>query len=209
VRRRHRLVLALVPVVLVPVVLALGGVSVAQAAPFSGAPANAHGQCVSESSNAAGQGGRSAVAKQKGSCTPPLVCTENESPGGGDTVIRNSRENTVTVSGSGNPSPGSSLECATGIPVTGGESTVRFTYALGEGTDDCGGGVPRMFVVIDGQVYDTITGDPECSEAVGTTVTYTIPVTGTVTTVGFVYDRQDFGSVTYSDATIGGVSLNI
>jgi hypothetical protein len=34
-------------------------------------------------------------------------------------------------------------------------------------------------------------------------------VTGTVTQVGFVYDRGDTGSVTYSDATIGGVTLNI
>jgi hypothetical protein len=204
VRHRHRLVLALVPVV-----LAFGGASVAQAAPTSGAPANAHGQCISESPKPAGQGGRSAVAKEKGSCTPPLVCTENESPAGGDTVVRNSRENTVTVSGSGNPSPGSSLECATSIPVTGGVSTVRFTYALGEGTDDCGGGVPRMFVVIGGKVYETINWDPECSQAAGSTVTYTIPVSGTVTTVGFVYDRQDVGSVTYSNASVGGLELNI
>jgi hypothetical protein len=34
-------------------------------------------------------------------------------------------------------------------------------------------------------------------------------VSGTVTEIGFVYDRGDAGSVTYSKATVGGVTLNI
>jgi hypothetical protein len=178
----------------------------AQAAPFSGAPSNAHGQCVSESAKAGGQGGRSAVARDKDTCTPPLQCTENEDAPG--TVTRNSRNNTVTVTGSGPGSAGSNLACATNIEVTEGE-TLSFTYELGANTDPCGGGVPRMYVLVGTTYYNTIDGDPECSEADGNTITYTIPVTGTVTEVGFVYDRGDEGSVTYSDATVGGVALNI
>ena len=34
-------------------------------------------------------------------------------------------------------------------------------------------------------------------------------LTGTVTEVGFVYDRGDFGTVTYSGAEVGGVRLDI
>jgi len=199
---RHRLVLA----ALVPAVVVLGGLTTAQAAPTSGAPSNAHGQCVSESPKGGGQGGRSAVARTKDTCTPPLVCTENEDTPG--TVTRNSRENTVTITGSGPGSPGSALQCATGIRVTAGD-TVSFSYELAEGTDPCGGGVPRLFVVLDGQYYNTFDGDPDCSEANGNTITYAVPVGGTVTEVGFVYDRGDVGSVTYSNATIDGVTLNI
>ena len=186
-------------------VAALGGLGTAQAKPDAG-KAN-HGQCVSSSPQPDGKGGRSATAQEKGACTPELVCTENENTPG--TVTRNSPENTVTISGSGPGSAGSSLECGTSIDVVAGESTVTFTYELGAGTAPCGGGVPRIFIVIDGDYYNTIDGDPECSEANGNTVTYTIPVTGTVTQVGFVYDRGDTGSVTYSDATVGDVTLNI
>jgi hypothetical protein len=134
------------------------------------------------------------------------VCTENEDTPG--TVTRNARENTVTITGSGPGSLGSALQCATDIRVTAGD-TVSFSYELAEGTDPCGGGVPRLFVVIDGQYYNTFDGDPDCSEANGNTITYAVPVSGTVTEVGFVYDRGDFGSVTYSNATVGGVALNI
>jgi hypothetical protein len=134
------------------------------------------------------------------------VCTENEDTPG--TVARNSRENTVTITGSGPGSLGSALQCATDIRVTAGD-TVAFSYELAEGTAPCGGGVPRLFVVIGGQYYNTLDGEPDCSEAHGNTITYAVPVGGTVTEVGFVYDRGDAGSVTYSDATIGGVTLNI
>ncbi len=54
-----------------------------------------------------------------------------------------------------------------------------------------------------------INGDLQCSQADGITVTYTIPVSGTVTRVGFVYDRGDFGSVTYGNAAVGNVVLDI
>ena len=64
-----------------------------------------------------------------------------------------------------------------------------------------------MYFLIGGTYYNTIDGDPECSEAVGNTVTFTFPVTGTVTEVGFVYDRGDTGSVTYSNAMVAGVTL--
>ncbi len=193
------------------VVLAGNGLGSAQAAPSRGdtAPAN-HGQCVSNSPKAEGSGGRSAVAKERNDCgntARPLRCTENEATPG--TVTRDSRADTVTIAGSGPGSAGSSLECETDIPVSGGESTVSFTYDFADPDQKCGAGVPRVFVVIDGMTYNTIDGDPECSQADGTTVTYTIPVSGTVTQVGFVYDRGDLGSVTYSDTRVGGVALNI
>ena len=136
----------------------------------------------------------------------PLTCVEHED--GGDTVKLNSEADTVTITGSGPGSAGSSLECKTDIAVTAGD-TATFTYQLGAGTNPCGGGVPRMYFLIGGIYYNTIDGDPECSEAVGNTVTFTFPVTGTVTEVGFVYDRGDTGSVTYSNAVVDGVTLDI
>ena len=203
---RQRLVLA----ALVPVVVALGGIGTASAAPSSGDTPVNHGQCVKEAPQPHGKGGRSATAKSKVPCTPrPLTCIENENPTDADTVTRDSARNTVTITGSGDPSLGSSLECATSIPVIADESTITYTYALGGDTGPCGGGVPRVFVVIDDKVYNLQDLDPECTTAVGFDVTYTIPVTGTVTTVGFVYDRQDLGSVTYSNATVGGVTLDL
>jgi len=69
--------------------------------------------------------------------------------------------------------------------------------------------VPRLFVVIGGQYYNTFDGDPDCGEAHGNTITYALPVGGTVAAVGFVYDRGDVGSVTYRDATVAGVTLDI
>jgi hypothetical protein len=198
---RHRIAFA----ALIPLAVALTGIGTAQAAPPTSGPAN-HGQCVSESPRPDGPGGRSATAKSKSTCTLPLTCVENE--GGEDTVVRDSRANTVTIAGSGPGSAGSSLECTTNIRVEAGD-TVSFTYALGSNTVPCGGGVPRMFVIVDGDPYETINWDPECSQANGNTVTYTLPEGGTVTQVGFVYDRGDFGSITYSDATVGGVALNI
>ena len=59
---RHRLALA----ALVPVVVALGGMGTAQAAPTSGDKPTNHGQCVSSHSQTEGKGGRSAIAKDKG-----------------------------------------------------------------------------------------------------------------------------------------------
>jgi hypothetical protein len=200
---RHRLVLA----ALVPVVVALGGVGTAQAAPSSGEkPAN-HGSCVSGSP----QGGRSAVATDKNACSVPLVCRENEDDK--HSVDRDRQEDTVTLTGSGPGSAGSALECRTSIPVEAGD-TVSFSYELGAGTNACGGGVPRMFLVIEAAdgtttTENTIDSDPECAAQDDGTVTYTIKGEGTVTQVGFVYDRGDFGSVTYSDATVGGVTLDI
>ena len=136
----------------------------------------------------------------------PLTCVENED--GGDTVKLDSEADTVTITGSGPGSAGSSLACETDIAVTAGD-TATFTYQLGAETSPCGGGVPRMYFLIDGIYYNTIDGDPECSEADGNTVTFTFPVTGTVTEVGFVYDRGDTGSVTYRNATVDGVTLDI
>jgi hypothetical protein len=199
---RSRLALA----ALVPVVVALGGMSTASAAPSSGmTPAN-HGQCVKESPQPTGAGGRSATAKSKSSCTLPLSCVENEDIG--DAVTRNEAENTVTIDATGEGVLGSSLQCAARIPVTAGD-TITFEYELGEDTAACSGGVPRVYVVIGGTYYNTFDGDIDCSEQVGDRITYTLPVSGTVTEIGFVYDRGDEGSVTYSKATIGGATLNI
>lgn len=173
------------------------------AAPAAAAPADNHGQCASSSAKPTGKGGRSAVARDKEACTPPppLTCVTN------GTATRDSAADTVTVTGTGPGTPGSSLECATSIAVTGGSSTITFDYAITG--DPCGGGVPRIFVVVDGAYYNTIDGDPVCSQQQGSTITYTIPVSGTVTTVGLVYDRGDTGSVTYSNAAVGGVVLDL
>ena len=191
---RHRLVLA----ALVPVVVALGGMSTASAAPWAGTPTN-HGQCVSESP----QGSRSVTAKSKDSCTLPLRCEENEDTP--NTVTRDSAKNTVTVAGSGAGSAGSNLACATNIAVSAGD-TITFDYDVTGAPDVCGGGVPRVYVVIGGTYYNTHDDNPGCLPG---EVTYVIPVSGTVTEVGFVYDRGDSGSVTYSNTKIGGVALNI
>jgi hypothetical protein len=134
----------------------------------------------------------------------PLECVENET--GADTVQRDSAANTVTVIGSGPGSPGSALQCAVSIEVAA-DQTISFSYTVGEGTAPCGGGVPRMYVLIDGTYYNTFDDDPnECSATVGS---LELPVGGTVTEVGFVYDRGDTGSVTYSNAMVGGVVLDI
>ena len=205
---RQRLVLA----ALVPLVLALGGIGTASAAPTIGDTPVNHGQCVKESPQPHSKGGRSATAKSKVPCTPPppLTCTENQNPTDADTVIRDSANNTVTITGSGDPSPGSSLECETSIPVTAGQ-TISFSYTMGAGTSPCGGGVPRLFVVFaDGTTSEnTINSDPECANSTPGAVSYTLTNSGTVTAVGFVYDRGDAGSVTYSNAKVGGVTLDI
>ena len=195
---RHRLVLA----ALVPAVVALGGMSAASAAPMSGTSGGTaanHGQCVSESP----QGSRSVTARSKGSCTVPLRCEENEDTP--NTVTRDSANNTVTVAGSGPGSAGSNLACATDIAVTAGD-TVTFDYDVTGAPDVCGGGVPRIYVLIAGTYYNTQDGNLGCLPG---TVTYAIPVSGTITEVGFVYDRGDTASVTYSNTKIDGVALNI
>lgn len=187
------------------------GFAILAIAPAQAAPEKQnHGQCVSSSPKPEGKGGRSAVATDKAACQEQdarLVCSETGN------VETNSVADTVTVSGWDNPSDaegqydGSSLECSTNIAVIAGD-TVQFTYELGTGTAPCGGGVPRIFVVIDGSYYNTIDGDPECSQANANTVTYTLPVAGTVTSVGLVYDRDIDGSVTYSNVVVGGQTLN-
>ncbi len=183
------------------------GFAILAIAPAQAAPEKQnHGQCVSQSAKAE-KGGRSAVAKDKAACQEQatrLTCNENET--GGDTVQLNSASDTVTITGSGPGSAGSSLECVTNIPVEAGE-TISASYSLAPGTDLCGGGVPRMFVVIDGEYYNTFDDHPNDCEP--TTTSLVLPVSGTVTQVGLVYDRGDFGSVTYSNARVGGVILNI
>jgi hypothetical protein len=126
-------------------------------------------------------------------------------------VHRDSAANTVEVSASP-ATAGSSLECATNIAVTGGLSTVTFSYEAGEETQTCGNGVPRLFVVIADTDEDTkdITENThdfnlDCGDG---EVTYTIQASGTVAKVGFVFDALE-GSVTYSKATVGGVTLDI
>lgn len=181
----------------------------AAVAPASAAPAEPkanHGQCVSSSEQPSGKGGRSATAKDKQACeTPPpapLTCTTN------GTATRDSAANTVTVTGQVG-TPGSSLECQTSIAVTGGTSTISFDYVI-SGAEGCGGGVPRLFVQIGSDYFNTFDSNTTCSgQGSSGTITYVIPVTGTVTTVGFVYDRNDNGSVVYSNATVGGVVLDV
>ena len=191
---RHRLALA----ALVPVVLALGGMGTAQAAPSAGTAVN-HGSCVSESS----QGARSAAARSTDSCTVPLRCEENEDTPGA--VTRDSKNNAVTVAGSGPGSDGSNLACATNIQVSAGD-TVTFDYDVTGAPDVCGGGVPRVYVLIAGTYYNTHDGNVGCLPG---TVTYSVPKSGTITEVAFIYDRGDAFSVTYSNTKIDGVTLNI
>lgn len=198
---RYRIALAAA----VPAAVILGGLGTAHAVPTVGdAPAN-HGQCVSDSAKPAGKGGRSEVARAKGTCTVPLVCTENED--GEDTVVRDETNNTVTVTGSGPGSAGSSLACATDIEVVPG-TVVSFTYTL-DGTEGapCTGGVPRVYVLIGTTYHNTHDANPDCRP--DGTVSFSIPEGGTITEVGFVYDRGDTGSVTYRNTTIGGIALNI
>ena len=188
--------------ILVLAVAAAAGFGLLGVAPAQAAPSEPnHGQCVSSSP----KGSRSTTAKDKRACeTPPpapLTCTAN------GTATRDSAANTVTVTGQVG-SAGSSLECQTSIAVTGGTSTVSFDYALTGGT--CGGGVPRLFVQIGSDHFNTFDSNTTCSDQGSTgTISYVIPVSGTVTTVGFVYDRDDNGSVVYSNATVGGVVLDV
>jgi hypothetical protein len=192
--RRRLVITAAIPLA----IIGFGGMAPALAAP----PAN-HGQCVSSTPKPDGSPGRSVVAKNKSACTVPaplpLKCVEY------GTVELDSATNEVTVTGS--PATlGSSLTCVTNIDVVAG-NTISFNYTLGEGTDPCGGGVPRMYAVIDGIGYNTFDDDPnECDDDTGSLV---LPVGGTVTEVGFVYDRGDLGSVTYSNAKVGTVTLDI
>ena len=187
-------------------VLGLGFTSPALAKP---SPETNHGQCVSSSPAPQGKGGRSAAARDKDACRPPapLTCTENDDPSDGvDNVQKNSTANTVTISGSGPGSAGSALQCTTNIAVQAGD-TISVDYVFGPGTAPCGGGVPRMFVIIDGTVYNTFDDNPNTCEATSTSLV--LPVGGTVTEFGLVYDRGDTGSVTYSNPRIDGALQDI
>ena len=176
----------------------LAPVSTAQADKPS--PTENHGQCVSSSPQPSGPGGRSGVAKDKNSCPAPVPCRIT------GTASFDSATNTVTATGTGPDSAGSSVQCTTSIPVTEGD-TISADYVFAPGTATCGGGVPRLYVLIDGTYYNTFDDNPNTCEA-GTTE-LVLPVSGTVTEVGFVYDRGDAGTVTYSNATIGGTVLDI
>ena len=180
--------------------LMLAPVSAAQA--DQPAPSDNHGQCVSSSAKPTGAGGRSDVARNKGGCPAPasLTCVASGN------ATRDSVADTATVTGTGPGTAGSSLTCTTSITVTAGQ-TISATYDFTDGTAPCGGGVPRLYVVINGQYYNTFDDNPNTCEA--TTTSLVLPVGGTVTEVGLVYDRGDFGSVTYSDITIGGTRLNL
>ena len=173
-----------------------------------------HGQCVRNSPKPDGKGGRSDVARSQ-ECRdakpdpepePETIdCTDAVENG---IVDVDESADTATITGEGPGSDGSSLECFTSYEVTAGEEIV-FDYAFGSSTDPCGGGVPRVFVRINGTYYNTFDGDTDCSESDGDTITYTIPVTGTVTETGLVYDRGDSGSITYSDISIAGMDLDL
>jgi hypothetical protein len=185
-------------------VAALGGLGTAQAKPDAG-KAN-HGQCVSSSAQPEGKGGRSEIAHEKGACTPQLACVEN-----GDVELDSAR-NEVAVTDA-DPS-GSSLQCEAEIAVQEGD-LLTFDYVIENGS--CGGGIPRIYIVIDGDFYNTFDTNPgRCGagEDFGSTsgsVTYEIEATGTVTEIGFVSDRRDgeYSTVIYSNAQIDGVTLNI
>ena len=176
----------------------LAPVSTAQADKPS--PTENHGQCVSSSPQPSGPGGRSGVAKNKNSCPAPVPCVTT-----GNATF-DSATNTVRATGTGPDTAGSSVQCATSIPVSAGD-TISADYVFAPGTAPCGGGVPRLYVVIDGDVYNTFDDNPNTCEATSTSLV--LPVGGTVTEVGFVYDRGDFGSVTYSNPQIGGTALDI
>jgi hypothetical protein len=164
------------------------------------APYENHGQCVSSSPKSTGAGGRSTIAKDKNACPAPLPCTTFGK------ASFDSAANTVTATGTGPGSLGSSVSCTTSIAVTAGQS-VSADYVFAPGTDPCGGGVPRLYVVIDGVYYNTFDDNPNTCEATSTSVV--LPVSGTVTEVGFVYDRGDFGTVTYSKAQVGGTAIDL
>jgi hypothetical protein len=184
---------------------------------FTGSPAEAapppdsRGACVSGSPTPTGAPGRSEIARN-GCPTPPPAALDCDTNG---TVDLNEETDTVTLTANAE-TLGSSLECTIDTAVTAGD-TLTFTYDLSDGVT-CGGGVPRLFITIDGQTYNTFddatgplagacgTGGA-IGEATSGTVTYTIPVSGTATTVGLVYDFST-GSVVYSDVTLAGEELN-
>ena len=192
---RSRLTLA----ALVLVALAAGGAGTAQAKPSASDKPGNHGQCVSSSPQPDSKGGRSVVAKNRSTCTPQLACEVI-----GDVRLDSAR-NTVAVTDA-DPA-GSALQCAADIAVTAGD-LITFDYTIENGS--CGGGIPRIYVVIGGTFYNTFDDQPgQCG--VGGSVTYAIPATGTVTEVGFVSDSRTGldSTVTYRNAKIDGVTLNI
>jgi len=173
------------------------------------------GQCVRDSEKPDGKGGRSEAAKACREAMPSpepepetIDCTDAEKGGDGNVVV-NSETDEVTISGGGEGTPGSSLECnPDDFEVVAGDKIV-FTYERGENTPACGGGVPRIFVILEGTEYNTINGDPECTQADGSTITYELPASGTVSWIGIVYDRGDFGSITYSDISIADMAVDL
>lgn len=176
-----------------------------------------HGQCVRDSEKPDGKGGRSEVAKSD-ACRDAkpdhpdhepedtIDCTDAVEGGDGNVVVDEDADE-VTISGGGTGTPGSSLECDVTFTVDA-DDTVVFTYELGAGTAPCGGGVPRIYVTVDGTNYNTFDWDHDCSEAEGNTITFDIPDDGTLTHIGLVYDRGDFGSITYSDVSVAGMDVD-
>jgi len=126
--------------------------------------------------------------------------------GPGATVVD---ENTVRLSNEGTPE-GSSLQIENlNMPVQAGDE-VSFTYALADGAV-YGGGVPRVFLEIDGKYFNTFDGgpfggidpnEPGADNDDGTfTKTVTIPVNGRVGQAGVVVDSGE-GTVTVSDLIV-------
>lgn len=83
-------------------------------------------------------------------------------------------------------------------------TTISFHYELSDGAV-CGGGAPRVFVMVAGVNTNSwdqlIGGDTQCGE--DGDVSFTIATPGTIKEAGVVYDNGTAGTVVVSDLRIG------
>jgi hypothetical protein len=116
----------------------------------------------------------------------------------------NKKTDTVTVKGD-TSTLGNNYACYTNIPVLAGD-TVTFDFI---GT--CGGGTPRVYLQFDDgaaageNTFDS--GTCTMTSASGGTATYAIMKDGTITAFALIYDRDNDGSVTYSNLVIAGTPI--
>ncbi|MEU4680744.1 LPXTG cell wall anchor domain-containing protein [Micromonospora sp. NPDC023737] len=98
-----------------------------------------------------------------------------------------------------------SVEAANlGVDVEAGDE-VSFSIELSDGAV-CGGGAPRVFVVVDGSNTNSwdanIAAGTQCGEE--GVISFTVPAAGTIGQAGVVYDNSTDGTVVVSNLRIAG-----